>query len=359
MAQWELNRELESITREMFAMRNDKARALGYATYAEMSLAFNEIDRPWLVNLIDEMERVTAPTYEAYLREQADRYGISDPQPWDIQFLFDGDPWPDAAYFPADKLQPNLFAAAAALGQNNDDTGIRVYWYDSPYGGQCIDYAPRDIRILTNRGDGMLYYHTAYHEYGHAIHSWYYDVPYTLRNESAMFSEGMAQFMALFLHYPSWLRRTGVPDHVIERYRATRKLPWMYRHRRIVADVLAELAVWDDPGIDFDRAYGESTARYLGVAYHPRPFAAVPRWTMPVRMHSYFIADLISTQTHAYLRANIRPIFGSRDALEHVRRHYWSPGNAIPWREKIRNCTGEDLTYRYLGIEMTDLLPDG
>jgi hypothetical protein len=353
-----LGEELASITREMFALRNELAKVEGFVTYADLRLKYSGIDRGWLMDRVAQMEETTAPTYNDYLNEQADKYGIQDVQPWDIQFLFDQDPWPDPAYFPADQMIPNLFACAEALGEDTQHMNIRVYWYDSPYGGQCMNYGPNDVRILTNRGDGMIYYHTAYHEYGHAIHSWYNRVPYTMQRESSMFSEGMAQLMALFVHYPSWLRKTGVPEAVITTYRNTRKLPWMYRHRRIIADVAAELATWDDPGHDFDESYGQSTARYLGVGYQPRPFAATPRWTSPMRMHSYFIADLIAAQTHAYLRREFAPVFGSNDALAHVRRHYWATGNSSPWLERVEACTGEPLTYHYLGLEMTEPLPD-
>ena len=222
-----------------------------------------------------------------------------------------------------------------------------------------MTYAPKDIRVLITKGDGMLYYNTAYHEYGHALHSAYNNQPFTLRRESGLFTEGMAMFTEQFLHYPSWLRRMGVPVDAIDRYRETRKLPRMYRHRRLAAMVMAELAAWDDPTQDLDQVFGETTARYLGAEFQPRPFAAVARWARPVQLQSYFIADLIAAQTHAFLRSNFDPIFGKPDAIAHVRHHYWEPGNSVPWLDKIRRCTGEELTYHSLGLEMTGALPDG
>jgi hypothetical protein len=78
-----------------------------------------------------------------------------------------------------------------------------------------------------------------------------------------------------------------------------------------------------------------------------------------VQLQSYFIADLIASQTHAFLRSNFDPIFGKPDAIAHVRHHYWEPGNSVPCLEKIRRCTGEELTYHHLGLQMTGALPDG
>ncbi len=359
MAQWELNEELEEKTKAMFRIRNQAANDLGYDDFAELQLAADGVNRDWLVTLLEEMEQTTDPIYTDYLEKQMEKAGITSAEPWDIQYFFDRDPWPDPRFFPGDQLKAHLNNCLRSLGENPDELGIEIYWYDSPYGGQCVPYADKDIRILTNYGDGMLYYHTAYHEYGHALHNWYNEQPFSLSKESGMFSEGMAQLMALFLHYPSQLRRAGMDEEAIRSYRETRKLPWMYRHRRIAADVMAELAVWENPEGDLDHFYGQSTERFLKTNYHPRPFSAVPRWTNPVRMQSYFIADLISCQTHAYLRKNFQPLFENAGAFEHVRTHYWKPGKSIDWREKVHRCTEEPLTYQYLAREMTDLLPDG
>jgi len=355
----ELGEELKDITREMFQLRNEGARKLGYSTYADLKLQLaDDVSRQWLVDRFTEMETVTEPVFVGYLQRQADREGLSEVQPWDVQYLLDRDPWVDLCYFPAERLQENLFACAASLGLDSAALGIRLYWYDSAFGGQCMSCAPQDIRVMISKGDGMLYYNTAYHEYGHALHSAYNDQPFTLRRESGLFVEGMAMFMEQFLHYPSWLLKMGVPGAEIDRYRETRKLPRMYRHRRLAATVMAELAAWDDPTQDLNQVFGETTRRYLSASFQPRPFAAVTRWTWPVRLQSYFIADLIASQTHAFLRSHFSPIFDKPDAIGHVRDHYWRPGNSIPWLEKIRRCTGKDLAYDDLGLEMTGPLPD-
>jgi len=350
---------LDAPTREMFYLRNDAARALGHATYGDLRLKIDGVTREWLTGLVHQMETTTGPEYASYLRSQADAAGIEAVEPWDVQYLYDRDPWPRAELFPADRLIDNTLNCAEALCLPARELGIRIFWYDSPYGGEWTRITQDDLRILTNRGDGLIYYHTAYHEYGHALHDWHNHQPYSLRRESSMFSEGMAQLWALFVHYPSWLRRSGVPDDEIARYRRTRRLPWMYRHRRICTDVLAELAVWDDPSANLDEVYGRTTARFLGCAAWPRPFAATPRWVRAMQMQSYFIADLISTQTHAYLRRTFPPVFGRPEVVAHLRKHYWEPGNSVAWLEKVRRCTGRALSYDDLAAEMTQPLPDG
>ena len=70
------------------------------------------------------------------------------------------------------------------------------------------------------------------------------------------------------------------------------------------------------------------------------------------------IADVIASQAHAYLQANLPAIYDNPEAIEHARRHYLAPGNSIPWREKIRNGTGQDLSYASLARDMTNPYPD-
>jgi hypothetical protein len=359
LAFWDLGNELIDVTRQMFELRNAAAQALGYPTYADLKLDLVDgVSRQWVIDQFDEMDRVTAETSQAFLSREAERAGIAVIEPWDTQYLWDRDPWPDNRYYPADRLEANLFDAMRSIGLDSPALGISLHWYDSQWGGQCMTVAPRDIRILVGKSDGMLNYNTAFHEYGHAAHAAYNAQPYTLRHESGMFTEGMAMFMERFLHYPTWMRRTGVPEPEIQAYRATWKLPRIYRHRRLAPMVLSEFAAWDDPTQDLDRVFGETTARYLGCAYQPRPFASVARWTRPVQLQSYFIADLIASQTHAYLRRHAAPIYDSTAAIEHVREHYWKPGNSIPWLDKIVNCTGKALSYADLGRDMVEPVPD-
>jgi hypothetical protein len=149
-----------------------------------------------------------------------------------------------------------------------------------------------------------------------------------------------------------------VPEADIQQHRENWKFARIYRHRRLAPMVMAEFAFWDDPDGEIDQVFGEQTARYLGTAIEPRPFASITRWTNPMQMQGYFIADVIASQAHAYLQANLPAIYDSPEAIEHARTYYLAPGNAIPWREKIRNGTGQDLSYASLARDMTNPYPD-
>lgn len=356
-AMWKLHEEIADITRTMFELRNEGAAKWGYPTYADLRLAGDGVNREWLLDFVNQMETASEKQYWDHLGTAAEQKGYGAVEPWDIRYLFES-VWPDHSYFPGTGINDSVDKLARSLGLKPAELGIRLYAFDSPYGGQCMKYGPGDARILTGYGDSMQAYKTAYHEYGHALHATFSEPSFSLRNESDMFDEGIAECLAMFLYYPSWLRRHGLPEEEIKRYQENRRLLLMYRDRSICSDSVAELQVWDDPAADSTEIFGAVTARLMGGQKHPRPFAAVPRWTQPMCMHSYFIADAISSQTHAYLRKEFGSVFDNEAPMRSLIDQYLRPGATIPWLDKIRNLTGEDFKFEYLGQQLTEPFPE-
>ncbi len=354
---WELNDKLEDDVRKMFQLRKEAAKQWGFENLADMQLAADGVDRDWLMSFVEDMERATRDQYFEHMDAQAKSLGIEQIKPWDIRFFFET-AWPSASYFPGDRLNESVEEFVRALGLEPNDLGISLYSYDSPYGGQCVRYAPGDIRILTGYADGMQYYKTAYHEYGHALHAWFSEPPFSLRTEPGPFNEGVAEILSMYLHYPSWLRRIGLSEEEIQRYRTTRRLLLMYRDRSICADAVAEMRVWDDVDGDYQKIYGDTATWLMGGSQMPQPFAAVPRWVRPMRMHSYFIADAISSQTHAALRREHGEMFDNPEPFRKVVDGYLRPGGTVSWLDKIRDLTGEDLRFDALKKQLTEDFPE-
>ncbi len=354
---WDLNDKLEDDTRKMFQLRNEAVKKWGFDTLGDMQLAADGVDRDWLMGFVTDMEEATQSQYLAHMERQAERLGIDEIKPWDVRFFFET-AWPSKSYFPGDGLNDSVDEFVRALGLEPGDMGISLHAYDSPYGGQCVKYAPGDIRILTGYADGMQYYKTAYHEYGHALHAWFSEPPFALRAEAGPFNEGVAEILAMYLHYPSWLRRIGLSDEEIQRYQETRRLLLMYRDRSICSDAIAELRVWDDVDGDYQKIYGDTAAWLESRKPILQPFSAVPRWVNPMRMHSYFIADAISSQTHAALRRDHGQVFDNPEPFQAVIDEYLRPGGTVHWLEKIKKLTGEELKFDYLGEQLTQDFPE-
>jgi len=121
---WDNSENMEKI----LALRHEKARLLGFANFAELSLATKMADKPddvigFLEDLADKSWR-QARRDLAELREFAEaHYGIGDLQTWDIgyfsekmrQHFYQLSQEEVKAYFPITKVLPGLFAVVEKL----------------------------------------------------------------------------------------------------------------------------------------------------------------------------------------------------------------------------------------------------
>lgn len=353
----ELSRAVQAETVELLRLREAHARGLGFPGYPELALRLDGLGRDEVEGVIAELSRLTHAEWDAVLAAGRERLGLDRVEPWDVAYLVEQDGiLPDAA-FPASRIVERLDGFVASFGVDPRRLHISVRYVDIPYGGLCMAIdPPRDVRILANPRDGHAAYATMFHEYGHALHAVYVEQEsFLLRREPGVFNEGMAQVWSHFCFYPEWLRSAGVEDADLRRFAAGRRAGWLYRLRQLAASVTWEYAAYDDPDADQDAALAACEARFLGVAAD-----ASPRWasspflaSYPIYWQNYILADVIAAQTHAALRRLHPPAIGSPAAFEHLRAHYWAPGAAIPWREKVEKATGRLLDAADLVTELT------
>lgn len=145
------------IMEKILALRHEKARLLGFANFAELSLATKMADKPddvvgFLEDLADKSWR-QARRDLAELREFAEaHYGIGDLQTWDIgyfsekmrQHFYQLSQEEVKAYFPITKVLPGLFAVVENL------YGLQIAETDA------VDTWHPDVRffeIIDNNGD--------------------------------------------------------------------------------------------------------------------------------------------------------------------------------------------------------------
>jgi len=145
------------IMERILALRHEKARLLGFANFAELSLATKMADKPddvvgFLEDLADKSWR-QARRDLAELREFAEaHYGIGDLQTWDIgyfsekmrQHFYQLSQEEVKAYFPITKVLPGLFAVVENL------YGLQIAETDA------VDTWHPDVRffeIIDNNGD--------------------------------------------------------------------------------------------------------------------------------------------------------------------------------------------------------------
>lgn len=344
-----LSEKLAARTRELFTLRNEAARAEGFATYAHMQIAAQGLELEQVKGILEELAAKSDPAYRQIIAAGAERHGLDQVQPWDVKFLLDGEGGLPKQYFPKSGILGRLEEWGRLHGVDLAELGIKVYFMDIPYNGLCMSIGRRDIRILGNPSDGHNYYKTSFHELGHALHSAYNDPgSYILRREPSVFGEGMAEMMGYTVNEPGWLAHVGLSAAEIASAAREGMGPWFAYLRQRSAHALFEYEAYANPDGDLDRINAEVEARVLGCAVD-----ATPRWASepnawysryPVYWQNYVLADVVASQIHHDLRRRFGSVWGSREAVTYMREQYWAPGGSVEWQEKLVRGTGAPLS---------------
>lgn len=353
-----LSRKLEARTRELFHIRNGLARAEGYGNYVEMQLEAQGLTLAQVKAMLEELTQASAPTYQAILGEAAARHQLGQVQPWDLKFLLDGESSLPIKHFPRSGIIGKLEEWGHDHGCELSRLGISVHFLDIPYNGLCVTVSPGDIRILANPADGHNYYKTAFHELGHALHSAHSNPgSYILRREPSVFAEGMAEMIGYTVQDPAWLAAMGLTPAEVAAAATQAMGPWFAYLRQRTAHALFEYEAYANPDGDLDQINGQIEAHVLGCAVDDSPrWAAEPNaWysRYPVYWQNYVLADVVASQIHHDLRRRFGQVWRNPAALEHIKAHYWAPGGALDWQEKLRRGTGEALNTKALVADLS------
>jgi len=357
-AVWEargsLSKEVGSETRELVKKRNAAARALGYRTYVDLVLRHECLSRERVASIVTELEKETAPPFREALDVGKKGLRIDRVRPWDVDFLIHRAVGLDDCLFPRERIVPAVLDEIGRIGFDPDALGIEVVYRNIPFGGLCVPMdPPGDVRILVNPRDGWPHYMTLFHEYGHALHAANVDVRYHLLHyEPGCFAEGMAQVLGQITYRPQWLRSFVGESGAREAARGLIR-SWILRLRYLMLEVAFEFAAYERPDEDMDALYGACEERYLMTTRETTPrWAATPFLSaFPVYRHNYVLADVIASQTHAFLKGSFGPAFRDRRVGEFLRNGYWAPGAGVEWEDKLRRATGS-------GLSMGPLLAD-
>jgi Zn-dependent M32 family carboxypeptidase len=124
------------------------------------------------------------------------------------------------------------------------------------------------------------------------------------------------------------------------------QLFWL--RRAIALNAYAEISHYLHQRTDLDSLYAAAYRRFIAVELPPGHWFATRDMyaTGPLYFHSYLYANMIATQ----LREAMRQEFGLDDLSAEPRvagwltEHFYAPGAAVPWPEKIRRVTGKPLS---------------
>lgn len=345
-----LYRPMESQFLELVRLRNEKARALGFRSFAGLRLGFQGI-RP------EQLERFAGIAVRAARRRaQAlrDRLTASEADggwhPWDFAYaLHKASGLPDRR-FPRRPMLARVLRAVERWGFPTSRMRFRVVFHDLPAGGLTLaPDPPKDVRILVHPRDGWGAYHVMFHEVGHAVQSasirapghllrWHENVP-----GFGAFHEGIGTLFESIPRDATWLREeAGIPTAPAEEFAATRADADLFNAAWVAAWIGTELALYRNPtraasavGVRLDRdafGYDRFPARSIVDSFYVSD---------PVYSANYLLARLFRYQLADTITAELGdPLWPNRRVGPWLTRHWFAPGSRIEWVPHLREVTG-------------------
>lgn len=343
----------EQIEREVIALiklRNQKARELGYNHYGEMCLILEDINQDKLFLLFRDILKHTDNIWKNTINNCKEALSIDTVYPWDIKYyeykylnaISDN-------YFPKDEIIENFRKFLEHFNMDLNKLPIQVNYQDIPHGGICIVIEiGKDVRVLTNPGDGHRWYKIMFHELGHALHaSLISSESYIISSgDPDFFWEGMACVIQQITSEREWLRdHFDLPEKVIKEFILQERTKSYHWYRKIISDFFFEVSL-------YQRNEGDLNRRFREYAYD-NLFIEIPTgiiWphdsiyiTHPFYIQNYLLADIIAYHIIHYYKEKYTSIF-HRDFLNYLKTNYFEQGAMIRWDKKIKIGTGKELS---------------
>jgi peptidyl-dipeptidase A len=364
---------------ELVRLRNQAAKALGFADYHKMMLALNEQDQGEVLKLFDELDTLTRAPFLAMKQEIDARlaagHGIKpvELRPWHYHDPFFQEPPSvfgmdlDSVYQKADilKLCREFYAG---IGLPIEDVIGRSDLYEKPGKSPhafCTDIDREgDVRVLGNIKPNDYWASTMLHELGHSVYSSKnipQSLPYLLRTEAHILTtEGVAMMFERLTKKAAWLTGMGfpVPDQkAFDETGARQVRNQLLTFSRWCQVMLRfEKELYANPQQDLNQLWWDLVERYQGLT---RPdgrnapdFASkIHIVSAPAYYHNYMMGQLFASQVHHAIVREVYPgkmpedvvYVGNKKVGEFMNRKVFGPGRTLPWNELTKAATGEPL----------------
>lgn len=368
---------------KLVKLRNELAKELGFNNYHEMSLKLSEQDPTEIEKLFDQLDSLTKGSFIQVKNEMDDyfakRYKIKKENlmPWHYQNRYFQEA-PKIYSVELDKYYKDKDLAKlteqfyAGIGMPVDGIMKNSDLYEKKGKNQhayCIDIDNEgDIRVLCNIKPNENWMGTMLHEFGHASYDNYIDrtLPYVLRNPAHTFTtEAIAMIFGRFSTNPQWIKdMIGINDKEREKiaedsYKSL-KLQQLVFSRWSQVMYRFEKGLYENPDQDLNKLWWDLVEKYQMVK---KPVDRnEPDWatkihiaTSPCYYHNYLLGELLASQLHHYICANIlktedwknQSFVGNKEIGKYLIDKVFMPGARYPWNDMIEKATGEKLTPKY------------
>lgn len=402
LAVWEASKQSGVALKEGLVrlrdLRNRLAREMGFSSYyalraAHFGMSVSEL-RSFNERLVHEIRPLYEQLHTWARRRLAERYGQPVPRLIPAHWLPNrwGQEWPGLVEgFDLDPLFRKLpsewlVRQAVAYGESLGLPKVPESFWEQSDLYELPSDSPRkknthasawhidletDVRSLMNVRPTFQWFATAHHELGHVFYFLAYanrEVPFLLRRgASPAMHEAMAETLAtptvqapylkrlrlwperLDPNDPRWLLQAALDQVVF--------IPWA---AGVMASWEHDFYELDLPADQLNQRWWHYVQRYQGIA-PPAPrgeeFCDAATKTHinddPGEYYKYAHAFLIKYQLHAHLARRLgqdprqADFYGRREAGEFL-LELMRPGATRPWRDLIRQATGQDLSARFM-----------
>lgn len=354
---------------DLVRLRNEKAHAVGYRNYYEMSMALQEINLSWLLKLWEELEKRTKKAYRDLIDELRRATGtflgrpVSALQPWHLAdpFFQRVPPWlvkETHAEVGAEVVELAR-QTYADLGMPVDEILERSDLYEKPGKSPhayCIDIDRKgDIRILANCVPDERWVSTMMHELGHAVYDQYLDsgLPFTLRTPAHIATtEAVALLMGRIVRDSEW-RARYLPERSTDTASAHQyhRVESLIFQRWVLVMTFFEKALYEEPDRNLEALWWDLVERYQGIQ-RPQPLPGFSWATKihlaksPVYYHNYLLGEIMSWQIERHLlrETNKMTLCGNSEAMMYLKRRLFRYGALRPWGENLEAVLGEKFS---------------
>ncbi len=369
---------------EIVEMRNRLGRLLGYEDYYDWKVSVVEqMSKRALFAKLDDLERRTAGRTHDDLVVFERKHGAGSRDPWNFPFLRSGklmealDP-----YFGFGSAVSQWVQSFAELGVTFRQATLTLDLVDRsgkyengfmhgpvPAFFDHDRWQPARINFTANAvpgqvGSGLRAVETLFHEGGHAAHfanilSGAPCFSQEFAPTSVAYAETQSMFMDSLIADADWrLKYTAdasgqpMPMALIEEsVRETQALrSWDVRSMLTVP--FAERAIYEMT--DAQRTPEHVTAelrrieaQLQGLHAGPRPVLSIPHLLAgesSAYYHGYILAEMAVHQTRAHFLRRDGRLTDNPAIGPDLARHYWAPGNAVPFDDTIKALTGQTLS---------------
>ena len=368
---WEASKQIGEILAPQILvlvnLRNQAARALGYNDFFEMQLDLQEVERGWLLSLLDSFAEASNAAYAQCLEfvEKA------------LSIRFKGSKGPWAWSDPFCQEDPLDTCELDRLVDGIDIPGVSLSFYrrlgidvqsilnrsdllersGKNQHAFCINMDRRgDVRTLNNVKPTIKWLETMLHELGHGIYEMGFDtqLPWLLREPPHMVT---TEAMALLAGRQAY--RSEALVHLVGQQRddLMLKADESLRRRQLIFSrwVLVmsafESEIYRHPTQDLNRLWWSLVEKYQMIPT-PKGREGKADWAAkyhiglaPVYYFSYLLGEFFASSIQEALQKTYgQKGIDSPAAGRYLQERLFAPGNRYPWSELIEHVTGRLLS---------------